>query len=124
MSDKQKKYESEMIAAIKRHKWMRWAHIDWDSLDFARRTAYEYNLHESHTIKAAFEQNRNKAVNYLMQKWIASDNPTLQIAAMRIVADEDDRQRLNQHYIDHTTKGDKIAQPPIQWITPTDEPTE
>jgi hypothetical protein len=124
MSDKQKKYESEMIAAIKRHKWMRWAHIDWDSLGFSRPTAYNYKLETLDTIKAAFEQNRNKAVNYLMQKWIASDNPTLQIAAMRIVADEDDRQRLNQHYIDHTTKGDKIAQPPIQWISATNESTE
>ena len=124
MSEKQQKYETELIEAIKRHKWMRWAHIDWDSLSFSRPTAYNYKLETLDTIKAAFEHNRNKGVNYLLQKWISSDNATLQIAAMRIIAEEEDRQRLNQHYIDHTSKGEKIVQPPIQWVKPEDEVTD
>ncbi len=106
---KAKKYEDELCAAIKKHKWMRWAHIDWDALSFSRRTAYEHTLHESHTIKSTLEDNRSKAVSYLLDKWIKSDNATLQIAAMRIVAEEEDRQRLNQQYIDHTTQGEKIT---------------
>ena len=106
---KASKYETEMQKAIKKHKWMRWSHIDWDALSFSRRTAYDYALHESHTIKSQFEDNRSKGVNYLLQKWMASDNATLQIAAMRIIADEEDRQRLNQQYVDHTSKGEKIT---------------
>jgi len=114
--DKLAKYENELSSAIIKNKWMRWSHIDWTTLSFSRRTAYEYSLHESHTIKSEFEQNRNKGVNYLLQKWISSDNATLQIAAMRLICEEDDRQRLNQQYVDHTTKGEAIVTPPIQWI--------
>lgn len=102
------RYEAEMIDAIKKHKWMRWSHIDWEVLPFGRSTAYSHGLDKLDTIKDAFAQNRHKATNYLLQKWIQSDNATLQIAAMRIVADEDDRQRLNQQYVDHTTKGKEV----------------
>ena len=102
------KYEKELNAAIIKHKWMRWSHIDWDALSFTRSTAYFHKLNESDTIKGTFQDNRSKGTNYLLQKWIKSDNATLQIAAMRIIADEDDRQRLNQQYVDHTTAGEKI----------------
>ena len=94
------KYEIELIETIHKHKWMRWSHIDWTALSFSRKTAYNYNLHELHAIKEAFEQNRSKATNYLLQKWIQSDNATLQIAAFKIIADSDDHKRLNQTYID------------------------
>ena len=60
------------------------------------------------TIKGKLEENRQSVVNYLLQKWIKSDNATLQIAAMRIVAEEEDRQRLNQQYMDLSSKGEKI----------------
>jgi hypothetical protein len=97
---KENKYETELIETIHKHQWMRWAHIDWASLSFSRKTAYNYNLHELHTIKEAFEQNRSKATNYLLQKWIKSDNATLQIAAFKIIAETDDHKRLNQTYVD------------------------
>lgn len=92
---KEEKYEAEMIDTIKKLKWMRWSHIDWDALSFKKSTAYNYQLEGLETIKEAFAENRSRATNYLLQKWIASDNPTLQIAAMRIVADDEDRARLN-----------------------------
>ena len=101
---KKQTYEEQLIAAIKKFKWMRWSHIDWDGVNFSRRTAYEHKLHELHTIKDTFDYNRSKGVNYLLQKWMKSDNATLQIAAMRIIADEDDRQKLNQQYVDHSNK--------------------
>lgn len=109
-NQKTEKYEKELIAAIKRFKWVRWSHIDWDALSFSRKTAYIYRLHESDTIKEALEDNRMKAVNYMLQKWIASDNATLQIAAMKICADDEDRMRLNQQNIDHTTGGKEMRQ--------------
>ena len=101
---KQTKYENELIAAIKKHKWMRWAHIDWDALSFSKATAYNHNLERLETIKETFEHNRSKGVNYLLQKWIASDNATLQIAAMRLMVNEDDHRRLNQNYTELTGK--------------------
>lgn len=96
--NKQEKYEKEVIDAIIKNKWMRWAHIDWAALSFSRKCAYDNGLHNLHSIKEALELNRSKGVNYLIQKWITSENATLQIAAMRIIADDDDRARLNQHF--------------------------
>ena len=68
-------------------------------------------------IKEALLENRKKAVNYLLNKWIKSENATLQIAAMRMVADDADRQRLNQAYIDHTSGGQKIEPINIQVVS-------
>ncbi len=101
---KQKKYEEELLNAIRKFKWMRWSHIDWEALSFSKATAYNYKLEELDTIKEAFALNRSKATNYMLQKWIASDNPTLQIAAMRIIADDEDRLRLNQQYMEMVHK--------------------
>lgn len=106
---KQHKYEQEIIQNIKKYKWMRWNHVSWDSLSFKKGIIYEYELRESEEIKEAFAQNRNAGVNYLLQKWIKSDNPTLQIAAMRMIAQEEDRQRLSQQYVDHTSKGKHVT---------------
>jgi hypothetical protein len=112
---KTEEYEKELCKAIQKHNWMRWSHIEWDALSYSRRTAYDHNLHESHIIKSEFETNRNRGVNYLLKKWMESDNATLQIAAMRIIATEEDRQRLNQQYIDHTTAGEAIR-PIIKFV--------
>ena len=93
-------YENELLETIKKQNWMRWAHIDWCVLSFSRKTAYNHKLHELHTIKEAFEQNRSRGVNYLLQKWMNSDNATLQIAAFKIVSESDDHKRLNQAYVE------------------------
>lgn len=108
MDSKAKKYEKELLEAIKRHKLMRFDHAFGGFVSFSRRTAYEYNLHELHEIKEALFQNRSKGVNYLLQKWIQSDNATLQVAAMRLICESEDHQRLNQQYTDITSGGEKM----------------
>ena len=95
------KHEIEFIEAIKKYQWMRWSHVDWQALSFSRATAYNHKLDKLDTIKETFEQNRSQATNYLLQKWIQSDNATLQIAAFKIVADSDDHKRLNQTYVEN-----------------------
>jgi len=115
----QRKYEAILYDCIKKFKWMRWEHIDWTGLGFSRKTAYRYELHLSEKVKGMFTQNRSAGVNYLLQKWIKSQNATLQIAAMRLMASEDDRQRLNQHYVDVTTKGKAFS--PIDYSKLSDE---
>lgn len=100
-----KKYEEELLKAIKRHRWKRFGHIDWSVLSFCRATAYNYGLENLDSIRDALAENRIIAVNYMLDKWIESENPTLQIAAMRMVADDEDRKRLNQHDVDVTSGG-------------------
>ena len=112
-TDKQKTYESQLIDYIKKHKFMKWSHIIWKSAPFSKRTAYNFDLHNMQTIKEAMQENCGEAMQYLLQKWIKSDNPTLQIAAMRIVSDTETHQKLNQSYVDHTSKGEPIQLPNI-----------
>lgn len=108
---KQKRYEKKLIEFIKKHKFMKWSHIIWKSAPFSKRTAYNFDLHNLQTIKDAMEDNRGEAMQYLLQKWIQSDNATLQIAAMRIVSDTETHKKLNQTYIDQTTNGKDIQEP-------------
>jgi hypothetical protein len=45
----------------------------------------------------------------MMEKWMKSKSAALQIAAMRLISDPEERQMLNQQYIDHTTNGQSIT---------------
>ena len=80
-----------------------------------RSTAYNHNLDKSDSIKEAIYDNRRRGVTTLLSKWLKSDNATLQLAAMRIIGDSEERRSLNQQYIDHTTKGEKLNIPVINW---------
>lgn len=108
MESKAEKYKKELLEAIKKHKLMRFDHAFGGFVSFSRRTAYDYGLHELHDIKEALFQNRSNGVNYLIQKWIRSDNATLQVAAMRMICESEDHQRLNQQYTDLTSNGQTI----------------
>lgn len=108
MEEKAKKYEAELLKIIKEKKIAFFDHC-FGFTSFSRTTAYEYKLNESDAIKDAINQNRVTAKNYMLNKWIASDNATLQISAMRLLSDSEEHQKLNQSYIDHTTQGEKIT---------------
>jgi hypothetical protein len=76
----------------------------------SRATAYNHNLDKLDSIKEAIIDKRRTGVTTMLSKWIASDNPTLQIAAFKQICDDDERVKLNQQNIDHTTKGEKVQQ--------------
>ncbi len=86
---------------------MRFDHIFAHFTGCSRATAYNHNLDKLDSIKEALETNRAKAEDYLLQKWIAGDNGTLNIAAMRIVGTPEVRRLLNQKYIELTGKDGK-----------------
>ena len=74
----------------------------------SRATAYNHNLDKLDSIKEALYSNKRKGVSSLLAKWLASDNATLQLAAMRMICDQEEHRSLNQNYTDLTTKGEKI----------------
>jgi hypothetical protein len=74
----------------------------------SRQTAYAHGLDKSDTIKEALYANKRTAVTTMLDKWVKSDNATLQLAAMRIIGDAEERRSLNQQYIDHTSGGKPI----------------
>ena len=74
----------------------------------SRATAYNHNLDKLDSIKEALYSNKRKGVSTMLSKWINSPNATLQLAAMRMICDQEEHRSLNQNYNDITTKGDKI----------------
>lgn len=62
---------------------------------------------ESETFKELINTNKVKACGGLKRKWIKSENATLQIAAYKLMGDEDEVHRLSGTKQETTLKGDK-----------------
>lgn len=105
------KHENAILKIIKEKKLMRFDHIFAHFTGCSRATAYNHNLDKLDSIKEALETNRAKGEDYLLQKWIAGDNATLQIAAMRIIGSPEVRRLLNQQYIEMKQIQDKDMTP-------------
>lgn len=105
------KHEAAILKIIKEKRIMRFDHIFAHFTGCSRATAYNHNLDKLDSIKEALELNRAKAEDYLLQKWIAGDNGTLQICAMRIVGSPEVRRLLNQQYIEMKQIQDKDMTP-------------
>lgn len=101
MESKTAKYEKELLEVIKEKKIAFLDHA-FGYTTFSRATGYNHELDKLDSIKNAIAENRVKAKNYMLNKWIASDNPTLQVAAMRLLSDSEEHRKLNQSYLDHT----------------------
>lgn len=98
---KQAQYEADLLKVIKDKKIAFFDHC-FAFTSFSRATAYNHGLDKLDTIKALIEGNRVTAKNYMLNKWIAGNNPTLQIAAMRLLADSEEHKKLNQTYVEQT----------------------
>ena len=112
---KKEKYEKELLSVIKKQEIAFFDHC-FAFTSFCRATAYNNELDKLDSIKNAIFSNKVKAKNYMLNKWIDSDNPTLQISAFRLLSNKEEHQKLNQSYIDHSSKGKSISIKPIQWV--------
>ena len=101
-------HEKGILEAIQKHPIFKFKDIFVYYKGCSRATAYNHNLDKLDSIKEALYSNRRKGVSSLLAKWLASDNATLQLAAMRMICDPDEHRSLNQNYNDITTKGEKI----------------
>lgn len=100
MAAKKEVYISEIIKIIKDKNLMRITHIFPHYKKIAKSRFYQLELEKVEEIKDALENNRVGAVDYMLQRWIKSKNPTLQIAAMRLTCNNEEHKRLNQSYMD------------------------
>jgi hypothetical protein len=104
-----KDYKKEMLKVIQANPVYSFSDIFVFYKEITRQHAYRLDYDKCDILKEAIHQNKRTAVTTMLKKWIDSDNATLQIAAMRMLAELEERQSLNQQYIDHTSKGDKIS---------------
>lgn len=99
MGKKKEIYEKEIADCIKKNRIMFISHIFGYYTDIKISQFYNLGLEKSEMIKDAIAENRSKACGYMVNKWIASDNATLQIAGYRLVATEEELMALNQEYV-------------------------
>ena len=110
MTEKQKKYSEEALKVIKEHKIKIFDHI-FGFTSFCAATAYNHELEKLENIKDALQANKSKAKTTLIDKWINSDNATLNVAAYRLMSSPEEHKLLNQQYHDHTSKGKEVKIP-------------
>lgn len=93
-------------------------------LPCSKTTFYAKGLHESNELMEKLETNRMHTKNALRKKWFASDNATLQMALMKIIASNEERQKLSQTYVDHTSGGDKLNVALVEFIDEKDQDSD
>jgi hypothetical protein len=77
---------------------------------FTKATFYNHKLDELDDIKRALSKNRINMKVDMRDKWYKSDNPTLQIGLMKLIADDEEAHRLNgtKREIKHDTTDKEI----------------
>jgi len=101
-------YEAAILKAIKNKPVYCFKDIFVYYSGISRQYAYEIGIDKSDKIRSIIDHNKQKGKVSMLDKWIKGDNATLQLAAMRLIGDDETRKRLNQQYVDHTTAGEKI----------------
>jgi hypothetical protein len=99
------KLEKQIIEAIEREELTFFSEIVL-FVKPALSTLYEMELEKSETIKAALEANKLRQKAKMRKKWVDSDNATLQISAYKLIADNEELEKLTMNKVDASVKGD------------------
>jgi len=112
MSYKTKELEQKVLECIKENKLVFWNEIPV-FLHIAKVTLYNHKLEESAAIQAALHENKVNIKSGLRKKWYDNQNPITQLALYKLVADEDEADRINstKQKLEHSFKK------PIKGIT-------
>ncbi len=63
---------------------------------------FPVDSNEYNELKGIIEQNKIATKNKLLKRWQESENPTLELATMRIVGGEGIRRKLSTNYVQHS----------------------
>jgi hypothetical protein len=85
--------------------------------------AFPLDSDEYNTLKGMLETNKTKTKSAIRSKLFKSNKASELLALYRLIATTEEHQKLNQSYVDHTSKGDKITQQP-QFIVQNEEQSE
>ena len=93
-------HEKEILDVIVKHKIMKINHIFQHYTDLQHSQFYNLELDKSESIKEAISTNKSKAVSYMLNKWVGSDNATLQISAFKVLCEDEDRKKLSMQFVE------------------------
>ena len=83
-------------------------------MNIARATFYNNELDKLDSIREAIDKNKSRNKRRVRNKWQESDNPTLQIAWYRLVADEEETARLNSARLELEHSGKLTVMPSVK----------
>lgn len=104
MGKTKEQHEEAILEIVIKQKIMRIQHIFSHYTDLRSAQFYNLELDKSESIKEAISKNKTKAVSYMLNKWIGSENPTLQISAFKVLCDDDERKKLSMHFVESENK--------------------
>jgi len=117
-------HEKKILEVIDKHDVFTFKDIFVYYKGCSRPTAYNLGLDKLDSIKEAVQSNKRKGVTSMLAKWVKSENPTLQIAAMRLLCDSEEHHLLNQNYTELTGKDGKDLNAPKFIFNNFEEPKE
>lgn len=82
-------------------------------IGISKPTFYDFfsvDSNEFNELKGLIETNKISLKTSMRKKWYDSDNATLQMGLMKLLASPEEHKKLSQNYTDHTTEGKPIAQ--------------
>lgn len=100
MGKTKEQHEKEITDIIVKNKVMKINHIFQHYTDLQRAQFYNLELDKSDNIKEAISKNKSKAVSYMLNKWVGSDNATLQISAFKVLCEDEDRKKLSMQFVE------------------------
>ena len=116
-------HEEEILKLIVKHKIMKIQHIFQHYTDLASAQFYNLELEKSESIKEAITTNKSKAVSYMLNKWVGSDNATLQISAFKVLCEDEDRKKLSMQFVE-SENSHQVRKFEVEILKPKDEDTE
>ena len=99
----------QSLNAIKKHNLIFIGDI-FAYVGFSKRAFYDHKLQECNDIKSELDKNRVNMKISMRAKWYESDNATLQIGLMKLIANDDEAHRLNgtRREVKHDTTDKEI----------------
>jgi hypothetical protein len=89
------------------------AWLPCDKTTFYRHFPVESN--EYNTLKGMLEVNKTKTKSAIRAKLFKGNKASELLALYRLIATPEEHQKLNQSYVDHTTKGKSLNLPISTW---------
>ena len=123
MGKTKEQHEKEILDVIIKHKIMKIQHIFQHYTDLASAQFYNLELEKSESIKEAIQTNKSKAVSYMLNKWVGSDNATLQISAFKVLCEDEDRKKLSMQFVE-SENSHQVRKFEVEILKPKDEDTD
>jgi len=123
MGKTKEQHEKEILEIVIKNKIMKINHIFQHYTDLQHSQFYNLELDKSESIKEAISTNKSKAVSYMLNKWVGSDNATLQISAFKVLCEDEDRKKLSMQFVE-SENSHQVRKFEVEILKPKDEDTD